>query len=144
MTDLADIVGAPPPLATGDIYYLPFPKPLVDFVDALIAVAKKNESRDRVQHDRDWMTLAYIIRGWEILYPQEKASLDHLIAQLRLTEKSHGINREGEAMIQHQAEIPEHLHALIQAIFPHQKMDTQFIRAFVKHFPQFRPSKESL
>ena len=120
------------------ITQVPYETPLVLFVDKLIEVANKNGSKNYIQTSYDWQTLDFIYRGWCILYPEYARPFEKHMQSVHLHGNKLGISREGEAIIQHQLEIPVSLFQMIKTIFPKQTWDKQFVAKFAKHFPQMR------
>lgn len=126
----------PPILKEGDIYHVPYERYLVEFVDSLIKLANKNESKSHVRREKDWETIAYMFKGFCVLYPQTaKSFLEHMKEVHKAS--AHGIAREGEGMIQHKLEVPRPFYEMFDAIFPDQEWDKKFCERFAQRMPMF-------
>lgn len=116
----------------------PFPRPMVEFVDNLMDYARKYSSMSDVTTQGDWDTLAFIYKGWKILYPQDAWNFEHDMMKVRKDTVKKGIVKEGEAMMQHLMNIPGPLYHMIKTIFPNQKWNRKFINKLLFVFPQMR------
>jgi len=123
-----------------NIHMEPFERPLVDFVDKLIEVAKKNDSSGRIRWKQDWETVAFIYLGFKSLYPISCRDFEKKMHEWQGSIQRHGILKEGEAMIQHQLEVPRPFYMMFNTIFPDQQWDKKFVQDLSKHLPQFRAS----
>lgn len=122
------------------IKQVPYDASIVLFIDKLIEVRNKNGSTEgTISTEKDWETMQFLLRGWKILYPEEAYSFNNHMKILRRDTKNNGLVKEGNALIQHQMEIPETLYKMIKALFPVQKWDKKFVTAFTKRFPQLAP-----
>jgi hypothetical protein len=123
------------------ISYVPYERQYVEFIDALIDFAKKNQSTSQIVSDADWKTMEFIYKGWKTFYPIHATQFEDHMKDVRNHSHIAGIVKEGEGMIQYQLEIPEKLYHMIQIIFPNQKWDREFIRKFAQHFPTLRAAE---
>lgn len=119
------------------IVQIPYEKEIVSFVDAVIDKNNKAGSHLFVQGSQDWDTIAFIYKGFSVLYPEDAADFEkHMHDVHQDTKWNHGISKEGDAMVEHILEIPMKLYKMIMAVFPDQKWDGKFARKFKGHFPQ--------
>lgn len=119
---------------------VPYEKPLVDFVDALVALAKAKDAHRTIERDTDWEVLDFIMKGWLILYPvTAKEFLDHM-KEWRRQSKRLGVSREGEAMLQHKFNVPRPVYDMIKAIYPDQIWDKKFVLKFANRYFALRGS----
>lgn len=120
---------------------IPYDRPIVDFVDALVAIAKKNGSKDQVETSYDWNTLDFMYKGWKILYPKTSKEFEDHMREWRRYSNHLGISKEkGGAMLQHKFNLPMPLYQMIDAIFPKQKWDKKFVDEFARRFAMFAGS----
>lgn len=125
--------------------YVPYEKYYVDFIDALVQVAKKNESKLSVQSDRDWDTINFIYKGWKVCFPISSEEFERHMVLHRALSNDKGIAKEaGGAMIQHMIEVPRPLYSMVQAIFPMQVWDKKFVAKFSEKLPSFKGSDAKL
>jgi len=135
MSDLDKLLG-PEPIQDGDIYYVPFERPIVQAVDALVAFAKAKEAGKIVEREADWEVMEKIFSLWSTMFPHEYESFAEAQKLTRAHQKNAlGTAREGEAMIQHQLNIPKSLYGLIVAIYPLQQFDKKFVAQLAKRMP---------
>ena len=118
------------------INYIPYERPVVDFIDKLLDVAKTNGSKDDIKTSYDWKTLEFLYKGWSILYPVSARDFEKHMKRVRTDTRNNGVVHEGSAMLQSLVEIPQPLYRMIRIIFPKQKWDRKFIDRFVTYFPQ--------
>lgn len=113
---------------------IPYEKPLVDAVESLIRFARKKGYNSPVETEGQWQVIDKIFIMWATLYPQEYQDFKRTQAQQKSKQRNkHATSREGEAMVQHLAEIPMKFDMLIKAIFPQQKtQDSKFVRKLAK------------
>lgn len=119
--------------------YVPYETPLVNAIDKLIEIAKKNESKDSIQREKDWETMEWIVKLWSYLYPDHFYQFSKHMKELRSHANMNGVAKEhGGAMIQHQLEIPQRLYQMIGVVFPYQKFDKKFVAQFASKLPMFK------
>lgn len=122
---------------------VPYERQYVEFVDSLLQIARKNESKSRVQHQKDWETIHFIYRGFCALFPKTAADFEKHMKNMRsMARNDKGIAREGEAMIQHQLEVPQPFYQMVNTIFPDQKWDKQFVFQLSKYLPVLKPNEK--
>ncbi len=120
------------------IQYMPYETPLVQFVDKIIDERIKIGRPVEIKRDADWNLVEFILRGFDALYPEYSNQFFKHMADIRAKANHLGVSREGEAMIQHQIEIPQALYSMIMTAFPKQKWSTQFNVKFARHFTNFK------
>lgn len=120
---------------------VPYEAPLVGFIDALIDLAKKNGSKERVSTSFDYKTLDFIMKGYEVLYPQESKEFYTYMKEWRRQSTHLGVSREGDAILQHKFNLPQKVHDLIRVIFPKQEWNKKFVNNFAKRYGQFAGSE---
>lgn len=120
------------------IDYVPFETILVRFVDHILEERIKMGRPTHVTNDNHWGLIEFIIEGWSELYPEYSHDFIVHMKRVRLHANHLGVSREGEAIIQHQLEIPQKLFQLIMVAFPDQKWDREFNLQFAKHFPSLK------
>jgi len=119
------------------IVYVPFERELVKFVDAIIEQRIKLGRPTQITKNSHWQLVELILRGWCALYPEyANRFFDHM-KRVRNNAKRLGVAREGEAMIQHQVEVPQSLYQMIMTAFPNQKWDKKFVLKFARRFSGF-------
>lgn len=123
-----------------DVKYVPYERDLVSFVDRAVEMAHSNTTK-KVQTESDWNIIAFLYKGWSILYPQECHDFEEHIKRVHLySHDNKGIAKEGSAQVEHLLEIPEKLYKMILSIFPEQKWSGEegkrFVRSFKKRFRQ--------
>ncbi len=119
------------------IKMIPFETPLVQFVDSILNRRIELGRPTTITNEEHWKLVEFIINGWRALYPDLANDFFKHMADVRNKANSLGISREGEAMIQHQLEVPQSLYALIQTVFPQQKWGKKFILKFAQRFKGF-------
>jgi hypothetical protein len=119
------------------IVQIPFERQMVEFVDNLVLIARKNGSSMFVKTSKDWDTIDFIYKGFAVLYPKTAEDFaKHMIVVHNATQFNHGIVKEKNgAMLEHILEIPAPLYKMIDVIFPMQKWDRKFANKFRSHFP---------
>lgn len=129
------------PLRHFGIDSVPYEYPLVEFVDKLIELAKKNGSTLRVETSLDWNTIDYMFKGFEILYPTSSKEFYAHMAEWRRQSSRYGVSKEkGGAMVQHKMEIPMPVHQMMKIIFPLQVWDKKFAERFANRYAGLRGS----
>lgn len=123
---------------------VPFDGPIVEFVDSLILLNKKNGTPNTVTTENDWKTLEYIMQGFETLYPVKAYEFYEHMKKWRELSTAMGVSREGEAIIQHQLEVPEKVMSMIRIVFPNLKWDKKFVAKFSRRFTAFKGSDTKL
>lgn len=125
---------------------VPYERPIVDFIDALLEYAQKNQSTSKVSDERDWDTLQFILKGFFTLFPKSAADFEQNVAELRANQlRKHAIAKDTHGnSIQHKLKIPKPLYQMIKIIFPDQKWDEKFTNKFARRFPQFKVTHDSL
>lgn len=128
------------------MYYVPFPRKVVQAVDYLIEFAKGNGSNTkRVETERDWETMAVIFTVWAKLYPKHYKVF--LRSQERLKENAKNKFAwvgSGDFDFQHALEVPQKLFQMIKIIFPDQKWDKDFVSKFSRKMPVFKVPESNL
>jgi len=142
------ITGAKPDIISdpilGEIKMEAFPRHAVEAIDSLIELAKKNKSKDTVKTEKDWQTIEFIYKVFSVIFPLSDLALKKSIKEFRASENPHGIGRgAGEALIQHQLEIPQPLYTMINTIFANQKWDKKFVKGIAKVLPQLKPINDN-
>lgn len=124
---------------------IPYEKPIVEFVDALLMFARKNGSEVSITKDKDWDTMAFMYRGWSTLYPKSAKEFEDEMKSLRAHQKvSHAIAKEGSAVIQHKLKIPRPLYDMILTIWPFQTFNDKFVNKFAELFPMLKVTSDKL
>lgn len=137
-TDLGALVG-PPPLADGDIYKVPYERQLVMAVDALLDMSRQAGHSKTVETEKHWELVEKIAELWATLYPEQWHEYKAMQTRQKLAQKNKtASNKEGEAHIQHQLEIPRKFYELMMAVFPLQKFDKKFAAKFARRMPLMR------
>lgn len=128
------------------IKMIPYEKPIVDFVEALLDVAHRNNSRDYIQHAGDWKTMEFMYKGWAILYPKSAAEFDREMKSLRSLQKGrHAIARDkGGAIMQHKLKVPRPFYQMMTTIWRNQVFDEKFVNQFARYFPSFKVTNDQL
>ncbi len=121
------------------IHYEPFAAHVVEAVDYLIDIAKKNGSKDHVQTSADWATIREIFVLYAKMYPKHYEEFIKGIKEFRQIELSHGIGGDKGARIQHVLEVPDKFHAMVKIIFPLQEWNRKFCLRLAKECPALRP-----
>ena len=115
-------------------YYVEVPRKKVEIVDKLVELSKN--SGTTIESEKDWEIVEKLFDFFKVEFPEAYNDYLQSIAILR-SQHNYGnaIVKEGEAMMQHQLEIPEKFAELIWAIFPDQKFDRDFVRGLSKTLP---------
>ena len=125
-----------------DIKFVPYEGYLVEAVDSIVNLAKRNGCGKTIIREKDWEVLEQIIKMWQIIYPQESDFFYKSMKKWWEHTKRLGVSKEkGGAMIQHKLEVPQKLYQMIEAIFPNQKWDKKFVNKFAKRFKIFAGNK---
>lgn len=127
------------------IEMIPYEKPIVEFVEALLDVAQQNGSKEQIYHEADWKTMEFMYKGWSILYPKSAADFDKEMKKLRSASTRHAIARDKKgAIMQHKLKVPRPFYQMMQTIWRHQEFDERFVNEFARRFPAFKITKDSL
>lgn len=115
-------------------YYVEVPRRKVEIIDKLVELSKN--SGTTIENDKDWEIVEKLFEFFKMEFPEDYAYFLQGIAHMR-SQHNYGtaIIKEGDAMMQHQMEIPEKFAELIYAIFPDQKFDRDFVRGLAKTLP---------
>jgi hypothetical protein len=118
-------------------YYVEVPRKKVQIVDKLVELSKN--SGTTIESEKDWEVVAKLFEFFKVEFPEDYAYYLQSIAMLR-SQHNYGkaFVKQGDAMIQHQLEIPEKFAEMIYAIFPDQKFDRDFVRGLSKTLPILR------
>lgn len=129
-----------------DVKDVPYERPIVQFVDALVEYAQHNGSFKTVRTEKDWDTLIYIMKGFFALFPKTAEEFKKQIEDMRARQlRAHAIAKDDRGnSIQHQLKIPKPLYQMIKIIFPEQKWDKKFVLKFAQRFPQFKVTHDKL
>jgi hypothetical protein len=120
------------------ITYHPYPRAIVEWVDKMIDYKKETHCPDHVDGEASWKLLEYLFEGWKVLYPQEAVEFEQSMDFIRRHTVNHGISKDkGEAIIQHQLEVPAGFFKMFRILFPFQNWDKKFVSQLVKRFKQF-------
>lgn len=119
------------------------PVGLVTAIDSVDKFWQVNGSKDGyVTHKGDWKVIRYCYDLFRISYPNEVKIFIQTQKELRRDLKNEkGMIKEGDARLQHIAEIPQKLHALISVFYPKQKWDAKFVRQLCKEIPLIKVGK---
>lgn len=127
------------------MYYKPYERPVVEYVDKLLELRSKRGSNLSVQTEGDWAIMDFIYKGWRTLFSEYADGFESQMRTWRaMTLNKMGVAKEGGAMLQHQLEVPEKLYAMIKIVYPMQKWDKKFIKKFSDRFPQFKGADTKL
>lgn len=115
-------------------YTVPYEKPIVDVVEALIRFARTKGYSQIVSSEGHWEVIEKIFEAWAALYPEEYQTFKKTQSVQKSHQKNkHASSREGEAILQHIAEIPLKFEQMIKVIFPMQRtQDKKFIRKLAR------------
>ena len=117
-----------------EFYYVEVPRQKVQFIDAIIEIAKN--SGTTIENDRDWFVIERLFEFFKKEFPLDYANFLISVQNLRSQHNfGKAFMKEGEAMIQHQLEIPEKFAEMIMAVFPDQKFDKEFVKGLAKTLP---------
>lgn len=119
------------------IEYVPYETPIVKFVDYIIDKRIEMGRPTSITNERHWDLVSVIIKGWGDLYPEYANPFSDHMKTVRRHATRLGVSREGEAILQHQLEIPQSLYLLIKKAFPDQKWDKKFVSKFAQRFSGF-------
>lgn len=119
---------------TEEFYYVEVPRKKLEIVDKLVELSKN--SGTTIESENDWQIIEKLFEFFKSEFPEDYSEYLVSIANLR-SQHNYGnaIVKQGEAMVQHQLEIPEKFAELIWAIFPDQKFDRDFVRGLAKTLP---------
>lgn len=115
---------------------IPYERPIVGFIDALIEMANQNSSKDSIKWDKDWQTMEFLFKGFEALYPKTASDFYEHMANIRRHSK--GVARVKDALIENKMEIPMPLFNMIKIIWKDQKFDKKFVEEFARRFPSLK------
>ncbi len=118
-------------------YYVEVPRKKVEIIDKLVELSKN--SGTTIESEQDWEIVAKLFEFFKAEFPEDYSYYLQSIAMLR-SQHNYGkaFVKQGDAMIQHQLEIPEKFAEMIYAIFPDQKFDRDFVRGLSKTLPILR------
>lgn len=117
----------------------PFNAKLVEAVDLIVAIAKKNGSKGVVQTSQDWKTMKSIYFVYAKLFPENATDFEKSVKEFRKHSKDHGVGGDKGAKIQHNLEVPNIFYYMTKVIFPDQKWDTKFAHKISTELPQLKP-----
>lgn len=121
---------------------VPYPKAVVEWIDKMLEFKKIHNCQNIVEGDSEWDLIDYLYKGWQIVYPDESSNFEQSMDFIRRHTVNKGIAKDkGEAMIQHQLEVPENFYKMFRVLFPYQNWDKKFVTKFINHFPQFDVNK---
>lgn len=125
-----------------DIEYEPFPRVLVEAVDALLK-KYKNCSRT-VDTEKEWGALTELYRWWKQLFPEEYKEFIKGQKELRnAAHNKHASHREkGGAEMRHTLEFPGRFYTLMTEFFPDQKLTKEFSHKLAKRIPDLQVPKQ--
>lgn len=128
------------------IKMIPYERAIVDFIEALLDVAHRNNSRDYIQHEKDWQTMEFMYRGWSILYPKSAKEFENEIKTLRSMQRGrHAIAKDkGGAIMQHKLKVPRPFFDMMTTIWRNQVFDERFVNQFARRFPAFKVTNDQL
>jgi len=121
--------------------YLEVPRHKVQRVDAILDKHKRLNCNDWVQTDNDWEIVVDLYKFWITEYPEEyKTFYDSVTKYKNEMERSDGIVKDGDAMLQHQLELPEYFYRFLIAVFDKQEshFDRKFVKELSKRIPLFK------
>lgn len=115
-------------------YYVEVPRRKVELIDKLVELSKN--SGTTIETEKDWEIVEKLFEFFKAEFPEDYSYYLQSIAMLR-SQHNYGkaFIKQGDAMIQHQLEIPEKFAEMIYAIFPDQKFDRDFVRGLSKTLP---------
>ena len=117
-----------------DFYYVEVPRHKVKIVDALVELAK--DSGRTIENDNDWSVVQKLFEFFKYEFPEDYQNVLKSVAELKQQHNyGNAIVKEGEGMVQHQMEIPQKFAEMIEAVFPDQKFDKDFVRGLSKAVP---------
>lgn len=116
---------------------VPYEGTLVMFVDHIIDTRIKLGRPTTISTPKCWELLDFIIRGWDALYPEYSRPFFEHMKEVHRRANHLAVSREGEAMIQHQLEIPQRLNEIIMIAFPQHKWSKKFNLEFAKRYNIF-------
>jgi hypothetical protein len=121
------------------IVNVPYPRPIVEWVDKMIEYKSKHHCHDIVESENDWELVDFLYKGWQVIYPIESEQFEESMKFIRAHTINRGISKDkGQAMIQHQLEIPENFFKMFRIMFPYQNWDKKFVSKFINRFKQFK------
>lgn len=131
-----------------EITAIPFERPIVQAVDALVLFAKHKASPNKIiESNSDWEVVSYIYKMYETFFPKSAKLFQDTMKQTRNRQTIKGgkrlsISKEGDASVQHQMNLPFEFHSMIKAIYPNQKLTKDFTRELFKRMPQLRVAEK--
>lgn len=130
-------------MPTGQFEIIQMPIGLVNAIESVDKFWQQKGSKDGyVVHRGDWAVIRHCYDLFRISYPQEVKIFVETQKNVRRDLKNEkGIVKEGEAMLQHVANIPQKLFALISTFYPRQKWDTKFVHQLCKEIPIIKVGK---
>lgn len=120
-----------------DFDMVPYESELVAFCDHIINKRIALGRPTEITNESHWQLVEFIIKGWSALYPEYTSQFFNHMKSVRASSSNLGVSREGEAMLQHQLEIPKSLFKLIEITFPKQKWSKVFNLKFAQRFSGF-------
>jgi len=119
---------------------VPFEKPLVDAVEALIRFHRQKGGGTVIQTESQWEVVIKVFEVWATLYPQEYINFKNSQGKARSNQKNHNAsNREkGGAEIQHMINMPQVFHSILRVLYPNQRFDKKFVTKLGNRMPLLR------
>lgn len=121
----------------------PFNAKMVEAVDLIVAIAKKNGSKGVVQTSQDWKTMKSIYFVYTKMFPKHAQDFEDSIKRFRAESKEHGVGGDKGAKIQHNLEVPNIFYYMTKVIFPDQVWDTKFAHKISRELPQLKPINDN-
>lgn len=127
------------------IEYVPYPRQLVEAIDALIRYKRELGVGDSVSSNKDWRVLLKTFDVWRVIYPEDYNAFFKSQKEYWATLKNeYGVHQErGGAVIRKHAEIPQKLFRMIEIMFPKQQWDKKFLVGLARRLPILKGYKKS-
>jgi hypothetical protein len=117
-----------------ELGYLKVPTHKLNKVDDIMELRKGRPTF--VDGDKDWEVIIKLFELWVDEYPEDYDAFKDSISIIKsgLT-RADGISKEGEAMMQHQLEVPEMFHKMVKICYPDQVWDRKFVKGLAFKLP---------
>lgn len=117
-----------------ELGYLQVPTEKLNKVDRIMELRRGRPTF--VDGDQDWVVLVELFKLWADEYPDQFQEFANSISIIKseLNNKN-AIAKDGEAMMQHQLEVPEMFYKMVKIVYPDQVWDRKFVKGLARNIP---------
>lgn len=121
-------------------HYIPMSKTVAEGVDVLVKMAHGSDKFVNLDSEKDWKVIEATVKLWGLFYKEEfKNAIKNTKKHRKVALNKHASSEDSGTHFRHLIDWPVHLAAMIEAIYPQQRIqDKKFILKFLKLFPMFQ------